>query len=193
MSISLPNLASSVLDNLQFNLAWKGFMRDVFNRVSGGMDIALGGALSVNSTAVGNVGSGEDSLMTYSIPKNTISDAGDVIEIRAFGKFGATANNKTIKLYFGSQVLFATDANAANDGSWEINATVIQVATSSQKASARIDSNNTTVQGDSTYSAQYTAPAVDETDTIIVKCTGEGTADNDIVQHGMIVKFYPAL
>jgi hypothetical protein len=57
--------------------------------------------LTLNTTAVGNVGSGEDNLMTFAVAAGLLGTNGWGLEILAAFQCAANANNKTIKLYFG--------------------------------------------------------------------------------------------
>lgn len=145
-----------------------------------------GGVLHADTTAVGNVGTGEDTLITYTMPANALNGNLQFLEIRAFGTVAANANNKEIKLKFGTTTLIATGAVAANSGSWEITATVIRTGASSQKAITKIISNNTLILDDSSY----TTPTENTASSIVIQCTGEGTSNNDIVQEGLIIKWF---
>ena len=64
-----------------------------------------GGVLNVNTTAVGNVTTGEDNLITYSLPANTLSVNGMALRIVAWGLTANNANAKTLKVYFGTVVI----------------------------------------------------------------------------------------
>src|SRR5690606_35997814 len=75
----------------------------------------LGGTLSVNTTNVGNVGSGEDDLMTYSVPANTLNGNGQRITFRATGTLANNADSKRIRVYFGSDTLVDTGIGLPTD------------------------------------------------------------------------------
>lgn len=138
-------------------------------------------------TPVGNVGVGEDTLITYTIPANTLAKDGYNFSVTAWGTFGATANNKTIKMYFGSSVLYDTGAIAANGGSWQIISTITRTGAATQQAITSIISSNILVVN----SVSYVVPTETLSGTIIIKCTGTGTANNDIVQNGFLIKVVP--
>jgi len=152
---------------------------------SGAGYATVGGTANVNTTAVGNVGVVEDNLITYSLPANSLAANGDYIEIEAFGTFAATANVKQVKLYFGAQVIFASGAIAANTGDWHIRGKVFRTGAATQKAIASAATSNALLVA----SADYTTPAETLSGAITIKCTGEATANDDIVQEGLLVKY----
>lgn len=143
--------------------------------------------LASNTTPVGNINGGEDNLITYTMQPNVLAKDGYNVEIKAWGTFAANANNKTIKLKFGSATLYDTGAVAANDGSWEITATVTRTGTAAEQSIASIISSNALIISSTTYSV----PTVSLSATVIIKCTGEGTATNDVIQKGLLIKVVP--
>jgi hypothetical protein len=66
----------------------------------------IGGSLNSQYTDVGNVGSGEDDLMTYSVPAGALSVDGDRLEFEMAVQFNG-ANTKTLKAYFGSSLIWS--------------------------------------------------------------------------------------
>lgn len=152
------------------------------------VDIELGGTLVSDIVAAQNIGAGEDTLMTYTVAGNSLNATGDYLEIEAWGTVAANANNKTIKLKFGTTTLLTTGAVAANSGSWWISARIARRTDSLQTIITKIISDNTLIID----SATYTAGAEDTTGDLAVFCTGEGTADGDIIQNGLIVKWFKA-
>lgn len=144
--------------------------------------------LALNTTAVGNALTGEDDLMTYSLPGGTLSATGARVEIQAFGTFAANANVKQVKLYFGATVLYATGAVAANAGAWQLRAVVIRTGAATQIAIADVASGNALIVAGATYAT----PAETLSGAVTIKATGEGVSNDDISQKGMIVTYYPA-
>lgn len=145
------------------------------------------GTISVNTTAVGNVGAGTDDLMTYSLPANSLSANGKGVRVTVWGTGANNANGKTLTFLFGSYSRqLPTRASIAM--AWRAEFIIIRSASSTQIISG--------VSVDGTANAAtidreiFDATAT-ETDTgaITIKCTGAATADNDIVQKGMIVEF----
>jgi len=150
--------------------------------------IALGGVLTADTTPVGNIGTGEDTLITYSLLANSINAFHDHIDITAYGIVAANANNKTIKLKIGTTTILDTTAVAANSGSWTIEAKIIRKADGTQQSIAKMISDNTSI----TNFATYTDVSEDLTTNLAVFCTGEATSNDDIVQKGLIIKWFKA-
>lgn len=134
--------------------------------------------------ATGNVGVGEDDLITSTIAANTLHLDEMGIHIVAFGTTAANANNKRVKLYFSAAVLLDTTAIAASNKDWRIEAYVWRSSSSTIRYLAWGDFNGAVIQ--TNYSI---AGGRDFTIANVVKCTGEATADNDIVQNGLVINY----
>lgn len=141
--------------------------------------------LTSSTSAVGNIGTGEDNLITYSVPAGTLATDGDVIEIIAWGTFAANGNSKTLKLYFGATVLVSTGAVAFNAKDWVVRATVVRTGAATQEAIGQASTSDTSAP----LFVDQTTPAETLSGAVTVKCTGEGTADSDIMQEGLVVRF----
>jgi hypothetical protein len=101
------------------------------------------------------------------------------------GTTAANGNNKTIKLVVGGAVVLTSGALAINNQNWWIEAVVWRTGASTQECVARYTNSTPTTAGPT-----RTALSLNEAATIVVKCTGEGTADNDIVQRGLLVEHF---
>lgn len=187
MIVSIPDSNEIVVnDNLLATTSWFTFFQDVWRSIRGGLGISIGGTLSSDTTSASNTGSGETDLINYDL-KKLLKNNGDELYIKAWGVYAVNANNKTIKLNFGSQTILDTGAIAANDGSWQIEASIIRTATASQEIIATITSSNISV----IESATRTAGTQDLTTSNTLKITGQGTSSNDITQYAMLVKLTP--
>ena len=151
-----------------------------------GQPMSAGGIVNVNTVEVGNVGAGEDDLITYLLAANSLDVSGAFIEFEAFGTFAANANNKRIRLYFGTILLYDSGPIAANSGSWIIQSKVIRTNSGSQKAISTVISDNALML-DSSF---YMTGTEDLSTDINIRCTGEGIADNDVIQEGLIIKLF---
>lgn len=155
---------------------------------TGSQLVQAGGSLEVNATAVGNVGSGEDDLMTFSVPASVLGANGDYLEISAFGTFAANANNKRIRAKFGATTLLDTTALAINDDAFHLRVQIIRTGATSQIAIATISTGDALLVSQTAYST----PAETLSGAITFKLTGEATSDNDISQKALTVRWYPA-
>lgn len=144
----------------------------------------LVGVANVNVTAVGNVGVGEDDLISYTLPANSLSANGKTIRIRAWGTAANNANAKTVKVYFGTATILTTSLTASVADSWWVEALVVRTGASTQDVVARLEETGANVMDMEVGTATQT-----DTATIAIKLTGTATADNDIVQEGLLVEF----
>lgn len=142
-----------------------------------------GSVLDAQTTAAGNVGTGEDDLMSFALSGEFATD-GDVLEIVAWGAFAANSNNKQVKLDFGSVTICDSGAAAFSGSDWVIRATIIRTGSDTQTATAQFLSDDALA---STAVSTTLLSGITST-TATIKCTGEATSDNDIVQRGMVVK-----
>jgi hypothetical protein len=147
----------------------------------------VGGAAKVNTTSVGNVGAGEDDLMTYSVPANSLSTNGDFLEFSCAGTFAANVNNKRIRVKFGATTIVDTTALAINGGSWRCTGTIVRTGAATQKCSAVFTTDNALLVS----TAKYVTAAETLSGAVTFKCTGEATSNNDIVQEIQTVKWFP--
>lgn len=142
------------------------------------------GILSVNTTSTGNgADTTEDTLLTFSLPAKTLSANKKGVRIKAWGNTATNADNKTMKLYFGSEVITTPTAATSNKG-WELELEVYRTGASTQVVFGKgvVDTTNVT--------PLITTGAETDTAAIVIKITGQaGTANaNDIVAKGLIVE-----
>lgn len=164
-------------------------MSQLSSLVSDNINRGAAQVLNTNSTAVGNVGSGEDDLITYNIAGGTLGTNGEYIHWIATGQFGASLNNKRIRAYLGTSLLFDTGAlaiTAATD--WSMEGEILRVDGTNQRSGARFTSSSSVLSGFS----QYAAPTETLSGALTLKLTGTATSDNDIVQRTLIVEKYSA-
>ena len=146
---------------------------------------ALQRRLYAGTTAVGNVGGGEDDLMSYTLPAGTLAADGQLIRVTASGTKANNANAKTVKVYFGTTVIVSVTLGTSAAGTWRIIAEIARVgATSERSESWAADITTQAPQNGA-------APAETLANALAVKLTGTGTANNDIVQTMMVVEFLP--
>lgn len=140
---------------------------------------------SVNTTAVGNVTTGEDNLITFSMPAGTFSAAKKGAHITAWGTAANNANAKTLKLYFGTLAILAVSLTANQVCTWRIEADVYSTGTDAQDYVSQILQGGTATLVD----VEVGSHTQDDGAAITIKCTGEATSTNDIVQEGLIVRY----
>ena len=147
------------------------------------------GAINVNTTTVGNVGAALTDLMTYTLPANSLSANGKGVRVTAWGTIVNNANAKTLTVNFGSTVM-ATDALTTGGAlNWKVIAHVFRTGNSTQTYIAEISSSANGL-GVRDFDIESGTSAQTDTATIIIKCTAQGTSNNDITQTGMLVEFF---
>ena len=147
--------------------------------------------LSTNVVDVGNVGSGEDDLMTYTLPSNTLTTDGQVVRVTAWGRFATNSNVKLLKAYFGATGILVTIAGfSPSNAGWRTQFEIVRTG-----AAAQILIGHNIVRDAAGSSFVFTpaevTPAETLTNDIVIKMTGEATSNDDIVQKGMIVELLP--
>lgn len=151
-----------------------------------GATIPIGGTANVDTTPIGSIGALESVLISYIVAANSLNEDGNYFEVTAYGNLAANANNKRIRLYFGTTLLLDTGSVAANAGSWYIDSKIVRIDANSQHAISKIISDNSLILN----ASNLVFPAEDSADPINIYCTGEGVADDDIIQYGLIVKWF---
>lgn len=147
------------------NLSWSNFVKKI----------------NVNTTSVGNVGAGEDNLMTYTLPSSTLSVNGDSINFRASGTIANTANAKRIRVKFGATTILDTGAGVipiSRAYNWTAEGEVIRTGATTQKCNVTINVDYSTIF---TF-VGYSTAAETLSGTVVFKLTGEAVSNNDIVQ-----------
>lgn len=143
--------------------------------------------LNVNTTAVGNVGAaGPDDLMTYSLPAATLGANGEGIIAIHWGTAADNVNAKTVTSNFGATATLtqALTANAAQV--WAIINVILRTGAATQESLAFMFQGGGTALTDT----ERTTPGETLSGAVDVKCQATAsTADNDIVQTGMVVLF----
>jgi len=147
--------------------------------------LTISGKANVNTTAVGNVGAGEDDLMSYSMPANSFNAAGRGVRITAWGTVANNAATKNLRFYWGSTNLFNVGLAVNQAFNWRIVAEVFSTGTDAQDWNYIVTAGST----GASVMANGTS-AQDDASAIVVKCTGQATNNNDIVQEGLFVEFF---
>lgn len=148
------------------------------------------GVLKTVQSDTGNVGAGEDTLHTYTLPASGLNADGQAVEIETMVTFAANANSKRVKVHFGATAVYDSTAQAQNGGALVVRARIVRTGATTQRASAiAVGDAATALFADA---AQYTTPGETLSGTVVVKVTGEGVADNDIVNAMTVISWTPA-
>ena len=182
-----PGNREAALNGEYFTNPWFRFFTEISKRIGAGFSYSLGGRVTTDTTSVGSVGTGEDDLITFSLQKNTMVNIGDTLEIKMFGSFGNTANTRTLKLYLGSTLIFSLQGTttAFQNREWSTDTTIIRTGAATQSIVTSFSASGNFAWTDVTSATE------DFTTALTIKATGEGVADNDILQAGLLIKFFP--
>lgn len=140
-------------------------------------DAAVGGVLYKTYANVGNVGTGEDTLLSYSLPANTLSVNG--MSLRGYLHIGAVsnANSKNIAVKFGSTEFLSFDFPISASAILIVEFRIIRTGATSQIVSGKyIYSGAVKEAGAFSSGASATLSGA-----VTVACTGEAVANNDVI------------
>jgi hypothetical protein len=154
---------------------------------STGQIARVGGVLHTNITTAGNVGTGEDTLFTYTIPANVLATDKDAIVATFTITLAATANDKRLRVKFGSTTIVDNTDASTNSGTIVVMLEIIRTGSNTQKCSAYIIPSTNT--GNPSY---YATASETLSGTVALVVTGEATSNNDIVFQMGKVRWEPA-
>lgn len=137
-------------------------------------------------TQVGNVGGGEDDLITDTLAAKALQRVGASIRATFWGAIANNANAKTFRVYFGTQVCLTFSMPASVARVWCAVLEVFRTGANTQKYVCTLNGDATTVLDEEHGTAAQT-----DTAAITVKCTGQATANDDITQAGMRLEIFP--
>jgi hypothetical protein len=137
-----------------------------------------------NLSTKGNVGTSSVNLLTYVLAANSLDDNGRSVTIQGFGSFAANGNSKSLKLLFGSSVLLQTPSLAINGGGWNVIAQVFRTNIGTQKIIVNTSFGSSLLVSGSSY----VSASEDLTKDLTIAFSAVGSADNDIIQEGLIVQ-----
>ena len=145
-------------------------------------DAAVGGVLYVDVTQRNNTTTGETNLSTYTVLGNTLVSNGQSLTLDASGFCANNANGKTLKLYFGTDVVTLAGGTLSNL-SWTVTALIVRTGAATQRYQATIFFNNNTIF---TFSGAWTRTLSSNQD---FKITGQGGATSDVLQYYHLIKW----
>ena len=136
-----------------------------------------------DSTQSAHAGGAEANLASYTIPKNTLVNAGDTLRVRAWGTFAANANAKRVRALLGALVgVDSVSSTSWNGHKWELECIITLTAVAVQKAIGRVLGATAAGAAAVLGSAQSpTAGTEDATTDLALTIKGTGVAASDVV------------
>lgn len=147
---------------------------NTFSRLDGQLSLAPYRAATFNGPSLSN-GASETDLLTTNIDVGTLAKQGSSLLIFACGTTAANANNKTIKLYFGSTEIFTTGAFAGNGISWTLQAEIIRNGATAQITWAQFFGSATLTSKIQVGSSSVNLATIQD-----ITLTGTGTTTGDV-------------
>jgi hypothetical protein len=139
------------------------------NQLIGSINAGVAGLLNSQYVTSGNgADTTEDTLYTYTLPAGYLNVNGKGLRIKCFGNVANNADTKTVKLYFGAEVISGTVSTATTNAwiseleVWRSGAAAVQVKGSMLQGTA--------------VAATYFAAGTDTiANAVTIKCTGTGS------------------
>ena len=145
-AVTIPSLASGTIGVL------KMVTTDAYG-LTGTQTIPMQ-TLNVNTSSATNSGTAETDLYRYTVPFNTLLIDGYSIESKISGSFSSSANNKTLRVYFGPTKIFDSGAFVFSSGTnyWTIDIQIIRTGAATEKCNVLVTTNNSTAYTMVSYS-----------------------------------------
>lgn len=147
--------------------------------------LALGLPLESNGTAVANSGTGETDLMSYTLAAGYLDTNGRGFSFEIWWEVANNANTKTVRLYFGGQLLATFSPTTSHLGKCRVTGTMLRSGSNTQAWSLVFNQGASTILS----FAQSGSLSLTEANTQIFKLTGQSSAaSDDITQRGMVLR-----
>lgn len=144
----------------------------------------LTGTIHVDTTVTTSAATSKTTIVSYSLPANSLSANGKGVRILAWGSCAANGNNKTVTIDVGAggTTVATTGAVANNNGAWRLDATLVRTGAatsiSSGTAISAATAANTVAADTSSWSAACT----------IALTATNGTASDDTIFKGWMIQ-----
>lgn len=148
-----------------------------------------GGVIYQSITAVGNITTGEDDLISQSIAANVLSANGQRLTGEFNGRFAANGNAKRIRLKFGSTTILDMGSGISPNGAtWRMTYTITRTGAATQRVSASLLIGG--IAGP--VFTGVTTAAETLSGAITLKATGEATSTDDIINDEFVCEWKSA-
>lgn len=154
----------------------------------------IGGKIKEFYTSVGNVGTGEDDLYTYTTEASILANNGEEIDGTFGGLFVSSATaTRQVKLYFGGTAIFDSGTlTISASASWVLAYSIIRVSSTVVRYRINLSTQNAALAA---YTSVGELTGLTLANTNILKLTGEaagvGAATDDIIAHNGDVFWWP--
>lgn len=143
------------------------------------------GVISINTGSQATTGTSEETLMSFSLPANTLNTDGRGVRITAWGTHATNGNSKTVTLYFGGTTLRAR-TGTDNGIVWRFDSLVFRTGAATQEGISEISYTGSAGTLQRSTPAETLSGAV----TIALKAT-TASAIGDVTCEGLMVEVLP--
>jgi hypothetical protein len=144
--------------------------------------------LATFQSTVGNVGTGEDTLASFSIPAGTLPSNGASVKGIFWGKSASNANAKTLRVRLiegaNNLILIGATLTVSEAGHWMLGFVAMRTGATTFRAATQMIAGPG--NGQITKSVAFVTPSSTVTwaNAVEARLTGEATADNDVTMEG---------
>jgi hypothetical protein len=158
------------------------------NAGSGSETFTPGGVINTDfDQDIGN-NTVEQTLKTFSLPANSLSADAKGVRVKAWGTTNGSAITKTLRLYFGADVVVSNDITTTpNNQDWKLEYEVYRTSASVQKSIGR------GILGVVNQTTNYSGHSATVTGAIVLKMTSQigSGSNNEVFAEGWTVEFIP--
>ena len=164
------------------------FVNGILRVLAGGSSsyAKVGGVLYTSTTPTGNIGTGEDTLASVTIPANLLNTNNMSLWFEASGYTSASSAAKTLRVRFGpsgTNLVFQHSIPTLTLGSFQLRGRIFRTGAATQIANTSIVEDNA-ADTDISLSLNQTL-----SNALTLSVTGESTSNDDIICTSFIVGF----
>lgn len=174
-SVATIKAETSAVQSFAFNPSGK--LQGGCNIPTSNQQFSAIGNLKSDVSSLGNVGTGQDNLLAFTVPANSIVNNGDTVEFKFTVVFAANANNKEVEATFGGVSVFLV-SDAFSGSQAEISVRCKRTGATTAKIISTWVSSDTLLRADCQYDG---AAAITWANANTFQVLGEATDTDDIV------------
>lgn len=142
---------------------------------------------AISTTPIGNIGAGQDNLISYSMAAGSLYRANKGVRIVQSGIAANNANAKILTTQVGGIDLFSQALAISVAGEWLVEYDLVSTGVDTQYYTGRlVYESSASVWTTIVFKGTL---ALDDGATIVIRCTGSATTTNDIVQEYQRVSY----
>ena len=176
-STSVPTVRGVQSSIQSFALNPSGKLQGGLNIPTASQQFSARGNLKSDVSSLGNIGTGQDNLLSFAVPANTIVNTGDTVEFITTIEFAANANNKEVEILFGGVSIFLV-SDLFSGSFAQIVTRIKRTGATTAKVIATWTSSDVLLRADCQYND---SAAITWANANTFQVQGEATATDDII------------